>query len=306
METRQLEYFLAVADELNFTRAAQSLFAVQSTVSAGIRALETELGTTLFERSTRTVALTVAGEALVPEARSVIEAVDRVRSIAVAARSGLRGRLRVGVFSNSDLIDFPGLMAAFSRDYPLVELLLVASPNGSTGLADDVRSGRIDVALMGLPDTELRGLTKLELLATYFHAVVPDAHPLARERSVSLERLSSERFVDTPRGFGNRVVIDREFEARSLTRHVATEVGDLSAVSSFVAAGLGVALVPAKIVDSVVGTTIVPIDGDPIVWKLSFVRRSTTRPSPAVTAFLDLVGQRPLTLHGPIVNYNER
>src|ERR1700712_1740450 len=118
METRHLEYFLAVAEELNFTRAAQSLFAVQSTVSAGIRALETELGTTLFERSTRHVALTIAGEALVPEARAVVEAVDRVRSAAVAARSGLRGRLRVGIFSSIDIVDFPGLMADFGHDYP--------------------------------------------------------------------------------------------------------------------------------------------------------------------------------------------
>ncbi|UFS57932.1 LysR family transcriptional regulator [Subtercola endophyticus] len=296
METRQLEYFLAVAEELNFTKAAQSLFAVQSTVSAGIRALETELGATLFERSTRQVALTPVGEALVPEARAVVEAVDRVRGVAVAARSGLRGRLRVGIFTNIEIVDFPGLMSAFARDYPLVELLLTASPSGSSGLAEDVRAGRIDVALMGLPDSELRGLAKVDLVTTEFVAVVPDDHPLAREASVTLQRLSLERFVDTPRGFGNRVVIDREFEARGLSRHVSTEVSDLNAVASFVASGLGVAALPAGLTPPTPGTTVLPLDEPPIEWNLRFVHRSTTRPSPAVAAFLALVREHPVTL----------
>lgn len=85
METRQLEYFVAVAEELSFTKAAQRLFAVQSTVSAAIKSLEAELGTTLFDRSTRKVALSSAGSAFLPEAKAAIEAVDRAMAVAQEA-----------------------------------------------------------------------------------------------------------------------------------------------------------------------------------------------------------------------------
>ncbi|GAA0991560.1 LysR family transcriptional regulator [Subtercola frigoramans] len=293
MESRQLEYFLAVADELNFTRAAQALFAVQSTVSAGIKALELELGCTLFVRSTRNVELTPVGESLVPEARAALEAIARVRTTAGAVGSGLRGRLRVGIFTNLEVIDFPRLLAEFRAEHPLVELSLTASPAGSTGLADDVRFGRIDVALMGLPASELRGLTLTSLVRTRFSAVVPLGHPLAGEPSVTLERLSQELFVDTPRGFGNRVILDRAFEARGLVRRVTTEVGEISAVEGFVAAGLGIAVLPDGITSPREGTVIVPLAGEPIEWELSLARRATPRPSPAVAAFLDLATKRP-------------
>ncbi|CAN5309942.1 LysR family transcriptional regulator [soil metagenome] len=298
METRQLEYFLAVADELNFTRAAQTLHTVQSTVSAGVQALELELGSPLFVRSTRSVELTPVGEALVPDARAALEAISLVRTTAAAAGSGLRGRLRVGIFTNLEIIDFPSLLAEFHAEHPLVDLSLTASPSGSTGLADDVRSGRIDVALMGLPAAELRGLALTSLVVTRFIAVVPDDHPLASESSVSLERLSQEPFVDTPRGFGNRVILDREFEARGLTRHVTTEVGELSAVNGFVAAGLGVAVLPEGITSARHGTIIVPLEGAPIAWELSLARRPTPHPSPAVEAFLELAANRPTVMLG--------
>ena len=96
MDDRQLAAFVAVAEELHFTRAAARLFVVQSTLSASIRALEQELGSALFERSTRRVALTAVGEALLPEARRAIDGLDRMRSLAAEDAAGLRGRVRVG------------------------------------------------------------------------------------------------------------------------------------------------------------------------------------------------------------------
>ncbi|HEY3481145.1 MAG TPA: LysR family transcriptional regulator, partial [Streptomyces sp.] len=122
METRQLEYFVAVAEELSFTRAAQRLFAVQSTVSAAVRALETELGVRLFDRSTRRVALSAAGAAFLPEAKAAIDALERARATVQEASEGLRGSLRIGTLTSIAGLDLPRLLGAFHQRYPLVDM----------------------------------------------------------------------------------------------------------------------------------------------------------------------------------------
>jgi len=290
MDTRQLEYFVAVAEELNFTRAAARLFAVQSTVSAGIRSLETDLGTTLFVRSTKSVALSPAGEVLLPEARLALEAVDRVRSTAAPSNAGIRGRLRVGIFTNIGFVDLPGLFGEFHGMHPLVDLQLGASASGSTGLADDVRRGRVDVAFMGLPVADLAGLEVLTLAETRFVAVLPSRHPLASRATVSLADLADERFVDTPPGFGNRVVIERAFAAAGIARTVSTVVSDLTEIPRFVAAELGIAVVPELTLDPPLGAVAVPLVGPAVEWQLSVISRPN--PSPAVAALLGLFEAR--------------
>ena len=284
MDTRQLDYFVAVAEELNFTRAAQRMFAVQSTVSAGIRALERDLGTELFVRSTKAVSLTPAGAVVLPEARRALEAIDRVRSAAAQSAAGIRGRLRVGIFTNIDSLDLPGLFGEFHAAHPLVDLQLGASVSGSTGLAEDVRRGRVDVAFMGLPDRDLAGLAVLPLATTTFVAVLPDGHPLAGRDSLTLRDLADSRFIDTPAGFGNRVVIERAFAEAGVARTVATQVSDLAEVPRFVAADLGIGVVPLMTLRLSPGTVAVPIARPEVLWQLSVISRPS--PSPAVAALL--------------------
>jgi len=290
MDTRQLEYFVAVAEELNFTRAAARMFAVQSTVSAGIRALEQDLGATLFVRSTKSVALSPAGESLLPEARLALEAIDRVRN--AASSSGVRGRLRVGIFTNVGFVDLPGLFGEFHELHPLVDLQLGASASGSTGLADDVRRGRVDVAFMGLPLLDLAGLEVLTLAETRFVAVLPLGHPLAARKRLTLRDLADERFVDTPAGFGNRVVIERAFAEAGVARVVSTVVGDLSEIPRFVAAELGIAVVPELTLVTPPGTVAVALVDPVVEWQLSVISRPN--PSPAVSALLGLFESRVL------------
>jgi DNA-binding transcriptional LysR family regulator len=289
VDTRQLEYFVAVAEELNFTRAARRLFAVQSTVSAGIRSLEHELGAALFERSSKRVALTAAGNALLPEAHAAIEAIDRVRSAVTLTKRGIRGRLRVGIFTNLDFIDLPELFGEFHERYPLVDLQFGASPTGSTGLAEDVRRGRIDVAFMGLPAQDLAGFRVLELAHSTTVAVLPVAHPLAGNESVSLAELAAEPWVDSPEGFGNRIAVERAFAAAGLARTVKAEVADLGQVPRFVRAGLGVAVVPLITYRPAADVVLVPLV-DRIDWMLSAISRP--KASPAVDALLDLFAER--------------
>nr|WP_202894221.1 LysR family transcriptional regulator [Kribbella italica] len=284
-----MEYFVAVAEELSFTRAAQRLFTVQSTVSAAIRGLETELKTTLFDRSTRRVELSPAGQALLPEAKDALEAMNRARAVVEEASTGLRGSLRIGTLTRLGLVDLAGLLGAFYQRYPLVDVQVTTSPSGSSGLADDVRHGRLDVALVGLGQSDLIGLEARELATVPYVVLVPSTHRLAGRAEVRLEDLAGERFVDMLPGFGNRTSVDRAFDAVGQPRRVQVEVPDLTTVPDYVRTGLGVAVVPAIEQGSQPGITRMRLTGVDLAWTLSTITLSGRRPSRAVAALLELV-----------------
>ncbi|ROQ54444.1 DNA-binding transcriptional LysR family regulator [Rathayibacter sp. PhB152] len=290
MDDRQLAAFVAVAEELSFTRAAARLYVVQSTLSATIRALEQDLGAPLFTRSTRRVALTAVGEALLPSARAAIDSVDRMRSLAAEDAAGLRGRVRVGTFSALDILDLPGVLGAFRRRHPLVDLLLRTSPSGSTGLAEDLRRGRLDVALLALPVAELDDLAVTTVVRDRYVLLVDSADPLAGLVQPSPADLEGAAFIDTPSGFGNRVSVDRAFRAAGATRRVATEVADLPAIPLFVQAGLGPAVVPRSGIAPLEGVTAIELDWPGLVWEVSVC--SAQRPSAAVQALTALLAER--------------
>ncbi len=289
METRQLEYFVAVAEELSFTRAAQRVFAVQSTVSAAVRSLEAELGTRLFDRSTRRVALSAAGAAFLPEAKAAIEALERARATVQEASEGLRGSLRIGTLTSIGGVDLPALLGAFHRRYPLVDIHVTVSITGSTGLADEVRQGRLDVALVGLPETDLAGLDVLRVDTRPFVVVLPATHRLAARKAVRLADLAGEAFIDTPRGFGNRVLLDRAFDALGSPRRVTVEVADLRPVPGYVRAGLGVAVVPDTPAPADADVVVRPLAGAGLDWPLNLVTAAAKPPSRALRTLLDLV-----------------
>lgn len=287
VDTRQLEYFVAVADELNFTRAADRVFAAQSTVSAGVRSLERELGGALFERDRHRVRLTSLGRQMLDAARTTLEATERMRLLADSS-GGLRGEVRVGIFTNLTTIDLPGIMGEFHARHPLVDLRLGPSPSGSTGLARDVRLGRIDVAFLGLPG-RVPDLLYRDLAISPFVAVLPEAHPLAGADAVSVTDLAADRWVDAREGFGNRVTLDRALDTLGIVRRVSTELSDLGEIPRFVAARLGVAVMPQLTVLPAAGAVVVPLV-ERIDWVLSAVSR--TRPSAAAAAMLELLGER--------------
>jgi DNA-binding transcriptional LysR family regulator len=289
MDSRQLEYFVAVAEELSFTRAAQRLFTVQSTVSAAVRALETDLKTTLFDRSTRRVELSPAGQALLPEAKAALEALDRARSVVEEASAGLRGSIRIGTMSRLGLVDLAELLGAFYQRYPLVDVHVTTSPTGSSGLADDVRHGRLDLALVGLGRRDLPGLVTHELAAVPFVVLVPSNHRLAPSAGIKLKDLAGERFVDMLPGFGNRTMVDRAFDNAGQPRRVQVEVPDLSTVPDYVRAGLGVAVVPELDLADLPGVSRLRLTDADLTWTLSAITPSGNRPSRAVTALLDLM-----------------
>ncbi|EWM12578.1 LysR family transcriptional regulator [Kutzneria sp. 744] len=289
MDTRQLEYFVAVAEELSFTRAARRLQAVQSTVSAGIKSLESDLRTTLFDRSTRSVALTPSGAAFLPEAKAALAQLDRAKAVVQEAGAGLRGSLRIGTMMSVGPLDLPGLLGAFHRRYPLVDLHLTMSTTGSTGLAEDVRAGRLDAALVGLPPSDLAGLRARELNRHSYVALMPAEHRLAARSTVTITDLTGEDFVDTPRGFGNRIAIERAFDAAGRPRRVVAEVSDLRLVPDYVRAGLGIAVVPDLEIVRGPGLVQIPLAGTSVEWLVTLVWLADHKPSRALTTLLGLV-----------------
>ncbi len=243
METRLLEHFVAVAAEGSVTRAAERLWAAQSTVSAGLASLERSLGVRLFDRTGRALVLTTAGEDLLPHARAVLESLDRMRDLATVDDADLRGRVRLGIFTSMDIVDLTGVLRRFRQRHPLVAVELMTSPSGTTGLVQDLVAGRLDLAYSALPDPP-GGVVVEPLRELPFRVFTAPDHPLAGRASVSLSELADEPFVDTVHGFGNRVILDQALERLGIRRRVVAEMDDMPAVVRFAAAGLGAGVVP--------------------------------------------------------------
>ncbi|MFI5910082.1 LysR family transcriptional regulator [Dactylosporangium sp. NPDC051541] len=288
MELRHLVYFVTVAEERNFTRAAQRLRVVQSGVSAAVRTLERELGARLFERSSQRVTLTDAGAALLPEARATIDAAQAARDAVQEVRGGLRGTLRIGTLISVPFVDLPRLLGRFRADHPAVDLRLRAAPTGSAGLAASLADGELDVAFLSLPGRTPPGLSCRILAEEPIVGVLPVAHRLAERPELTLADLADEPFVDSPPGYGNRTEVDRGFAAAGLHRRVALEVADIATVRQYVREGLGIALIPRFSVPDEPGLRVVPVTTD-LRWTFAVATASARRPTAAVRALLSLV-----------------
>ena len=244
MELRQLEYFVAVAEEANFTRAAERVRISQSGVSAQIRQLERELGTTLIDRSTRSATLTVAGEAALVHARAALAATDAVTQAVGEVTGLIRGRLVVGMVVGCTVQPLFDALAAFHRRHPGIAIALLEANSGS--LIDDVRSGAVDVALVGTAPPTPTGLHALTIISEPLVALVPAGHPLATRRAVRLADIEDHPIVCMPAGTGIRTVFDTDAAAAGLHPTITLEASAADAVADLAARGLGIAILSAS------------------------------------------------------------
>jgi DNA-binding transcriptional LysR family regulator len=286
MEIGHLRAFVAVAEEASFTRAADRLQMVQSSVSAAVLALERELGTRLLERGNRRSELTDAGRALLPEARHVLEAVELADDAVRQVGAGLRGSVSLGVMQAQAMhpVSVPRLLAAFRADHPAVAVS-VRHVGGSRAMAQHVRDGRLDLAVTALPAAELAGLEVAGLAVEEVMVACPAGHPLAARKRVDLATLAEETFVDFPPGWGTRVVADMAFAARGIVRAVNLELNDTAGVIEFVRAGLAIALAPPSMFAGFDEVTMVAISPDPPSFATQLVWPGD-RPSKAATQAL--------------------
>ena len=285
MELRHLQFFIAVAEELSFTRASRRLHVVQSAVSSAIQGLERELGAPLFDRDRHRVALTDAGQALLPEARATLAAAQAARDAVAQAQAGLRGTLTVGTMVSIGTVDVAGLLGRFHTTHPGVAVHLRHAPAGSAGLAALVIAGELDLALVALPGQAPAGLRLQPLTEEPLILIAARDHPLAGRRGVSLDQLTGEDFVDFPPGWGNRTVADRAFAAAGLDRRVPFEVTEFPSAASLVRNGLGIAFIPQSAAD-LTGLDVIGLDGPALRWRVSLATPTARRLSAAARAFV--------------------
>jgi len=276
MELRHLRYFLAVARELNFTRAARRLNIAQPPLTQQIKALESELGVMLFDRSAYRIKLTEAGRALMTEAERILGDVRNAVLITKRAARGAKGQVRVG-FTESASFN-PLVMTtfrAFRSVHADVDLSL--EEHQSTELALALREGRIDVAFLRPPLQSDNGLTLHILQDEEMVVAVPREHRLARRKGVALAELVDEPFILYPRavrpGLADAVVA--ACEATGFTPHVEQYAPQMSSTINLVAASLGISIVP-QCMQALQPHAVVylPLRGQPIRAPLSIAYRS--------------------------------
>ena len=260
MELRQLEHFVAIAEEESFTRAARRLSYVQSALSVSIQALERELGVRLFDRTTHRVTLTDVGAAMLSPARRTLTSLDEVRDTAAAFRGVIRGTLRIGLMQAFPFLDVPSLLGRFHEEHPSVDLQIHPSVGGAAALVEDLRQGAADIVFVSLP-AELSGLTVTpfgdeELLLAGRRDQLP-----AGRGPIALEEIGGARFVDFPTGWGVREVIDHAFAAAGVDRQITIEVADSATLTRLVAAGLGLAILPRSLLPQDRGSRAVSFPG---------------------------------------------
>ncbi|GLW11089.1 LysR family transcriptional regulator [Microtetraspora sp. NBRC 13810] len=240
MELRQLEYFVAVAEEANFTRAAERVHISQSGVSAQLRQLERELGAALIDRSGRTATLTTAGAAALVHARAALAAADAVRQAVDEVNGLVRGRLTVGMVIGCTITPLFDALSAFHRAHPGIELSLVEG--NSDRLVEGVRAGALDLALIGAADGPPAGLGALPIITERLVAVVPEGHPLLESPVTTLAEVAAHPLVCMPEGTGVRTVLDRACAALAVRPAIALQASAADAAADLALRGLGVAI----------------------------------------------------------------
>jgi DNA-binding transcriptional LysR family regulator len=245
MELRQLEYFVAVAEENNFTRAAARIHVAQPAVSAQIQRLERELGQPLLDRTRRTVRLTPAGEAALPYARAALAAVADIHVAVEELAQLVRGTVTIGTVT-SHSVDMPSLLADFHSDYPNVEITL--STDSSDALIDGVRAGRLDAAIISVgSDERPEGLDVEVVTDEAIQAAVSRTDELASRKSIRLVELADRPLIALPVGAGIRRQFDAACARAGVTPRIAFEASTPLALADLAERGLGVAIVPASV-----------------------------------------------------------
>ncbi len=246
MELRHLRYFVTVAEELHFGRAAQRLQIAQPPLSQQIRQLEEELGVQLFHRTKRSVQLTEAGQLFLEEACQILTRAEQAIQIVQRADRGETGRLTLGFVGSATYSVLPGVLKVFRRRFP--EVLLSLHEMTTTQQVQALHEDRIHLGFVRPPIYEQELMIE-SILKEPFVAVLPEFHRLANETQISLRSLANDPFILFPRylgsGFYDQIV--NMCQQVGFQPQVAQEAIQMQTIISLVAAELGVALVPASV-----------------------------------------------------------
>jgi DNA-binding transcriptional LysR family regulator len=249
MKLHFLRYFTVLAEELHFGRAAARLAITQPPLSSAIKALEDELGVQLLLRSSKRVELTPAGAAFLDEARQILERLGRASNVAKAVAKGMRGRLEIGITGSLVYREVPAIVKDFNAAAPAIELVL--REMGTAEQLDALLHGQLHAGFVNASAVPPQ-LDSLPLKDDEFVLCLPEGHPRAHQRQVSLRDLASESFVMfsrevSPANYDNVIAI---FSRAGIHPRTVHAVRQWLTIVAMVAHGLGISLVPRSIARS--------------------------------------------------------
>jgi DNA-binding transcriptional LysR family regulator len=247
MELRQLEYFVAVASEMNFSRAAQRVHVVQSALSTSVGKLEKELGVELFDRSKQQIKITPAGELFRAHALQVIRTARLARDSVSDYRGELTGTVDLGSLVSFGELDVPKVLGEFHRRYPLVRIRLRQSQTGSMSYLSAISDGSLDLALVSSP-SRFPGRIDMHLLSQEpMVFVCRSDHRLAPRDTVAVVDLVDEDLIGFPLEFGLRRLVEDAFADAGVGAYIPYEVAlEYSVAADLVRNGLGSIFMPAS------------------------------------------------------------
>lgn len=283
MELYTMRYVLAMAEQENFSLAAQACHIGQPALSQQIAKLEKELGVALFHRNSRGATLTEAGKAFVRRAQEILQLSDALES-EMSLFAGLhRGTLNLGIITSLQCIDFGGMLSAFCQEYPGISVNILQG--GTHSLLQQLMERKLDVAFLNRPLAGLpKGAEFLTLGEDTYHLALPQSHPLAREKTVSLAQLKDERFIfhqtaQVASELCRTACLKAGFEPNIVCRSGSPTTG-----LYMVRGGLGVALFPSEEFRSHTLDGIAELTLQETIKKEVGIAWRTDAPSPLVNA----------------------
>ena len=288
MDIRQLEYFVEVAKQLSFTKAAATLHISQPSLSKAIQNMEADLGVPLFYRSSKQLELTDAGQVVLSNAQQILNAFENLHTELTDIMELKKGKLRIGIPPIVGAEFFSKLITEYKEHYPFIEIALTEV--GTKSIRTKIDSGELDIGLVCSATSPNDQLETMQFLNDPLHVIVHEDHPLARHEKIHLNALKNEPFIMYRNDF---VLYDRiidECSKNDFFPNIACETSQKDLFIEMVQAKLGVALLPKKIAEKIPYKTIkvIPFCDHPIELELGISWRKNKYLPSAVREFIRL------------------
>jgi DNA-binding transcriptional LysR family regulator len=290
VELRQLEYFIAVAREMNFSRAAQRVHVVQSALSTSVGKLEKELGVELFDRSRQQIKITPAGELFQEHALRVIQTARLAKDSVTDYRGALSGTIDIGSLISFGGFDVPKILGEFHRAYPFVRIRLRHSAfSGSMKYLSAIAYGSLDLAFVSAPDRFPPGIVMRPVSREPMLFVCRPDHHLAQRDHIGIAELGNDDLIGLPSEFGLQRIINDSFAAAGVVPHMPYEaIVDYSFAAALVRNGLGSVFMPASDANRFPDLRAVSVR-PAIDWRIFLATAERTQLAPASAKLAELV-----------------
>ena len=249
MDIRQIEYFVEVAKQLSFTKAAATLHVSQPSISKAIQNFEAELGVPLFYRSSKRLELTDAGQAVLINSMQVLESFQNMRSELTDLMQLKKGQIRIGIPPIVGAEFFSKLISVYKEQHPYIEILLTEV--GTKRIREEIETGELDIGLVCSVTSTNENLETIRFLKDPLQLIVHESHLLARQKTISMRDLANEAFIIYRKDF---ILFDRiieECKNNGFYPTIACETTQKDLFIEMVQAKLGIALLPQKIAEKI-------------------------------------------------------